>query len=62
MCAVLPDGLTDAQEDAAVEWLFDDESIFYVFAHDEDIIGKHLDFEVDTYEDADYELNRSCLQ
>jgi len=62
MCAVLPDGLTDAQEDAAIEWLFDDENIFYVFAHGEDVIGKHLDFEVESYEDAEYEPNRGCLQ
>lgn len=62
MCAVLPDGLTDEQEDAAVEWLFDDDNIFYVFAHDEDIIGKHLDFEVESYEDIDYQASRGYLQ
>lgn len=62
LCAVLPDNLTEEQEEAAAEWLLYDDRIFFVFYEYEDVIGKHLDFEVHSYEEANYEPSKEYLQ
>lgn len=57
LCAICPECESFEQENDTVDKLLDDDRIFYVYSHNEPIVGEHFDFTVESYEECSKETH-----
>ena len=57
LCAIAPECDTFDKEQSLILGLLDDDRIFYVYSHNEPIVGEHFDFTVESYEQSSKEMH-----